>query len=184
MSNWLNFIGYQTVWFALVAGAARGHIVWPLVASLAFISWHIVVSTRRALDWRLMGAALGAGLVIDGGLALSGWVRYASASPALPPGGAPVWILALWISFALTLTRSLGWLMRRPAAAIALGAVGGPLAYLGAARGWQAADLAPLGRSVSGLALGWAAAMALFSYMARRALREPMPAAAPLDSSA
>jgi hypothetical protein len=184
MSNWLNFIGYQLVWFALVAGAARGRIVWPLVAALGFIGWQLAVSTRRALDWRLMGAAFGAGVIIDGGLALSGWVRYASAAPALPPGGAPIWILALWISFALTLTRSLGWLMRRPPAAIALGAIGAPLAYLGAARGWQAADLAPLERSLPGLALGWGAAMALFSYIARRGLTVGAQPPATLDSSA
>ena len=46
----------------------------------------------------------------------------------------PVWILALWCAFASTLNVSLVWLQGRYLMAILLGAIAGPIAYLGAER--------------------------------------------------
>jgi hypothetical protein len=119
-----------------------------------------------------MGAALALGALIEGVLSYLGWVRYAVAAPALPPGGAPLWILALWVAFALTLTRSLAWLQGRLLLGMVLGAIGAPLSYWSAARGWQAVRFpAPAIAGFAGLALGWALAMPLLLLLARRALR-------------
>ena len=68
-------------------------------------------------------------------LAATGWLRYAAPLPALP---GPAWIATLWVAFAMTLQHSLQWLMARPLAAVLFGAIGGPLAYWGASRGFNA----------------------------------------------
>lgn len=44
----------------------------------------------------------------------------------------PIWILALWLGFATTLNVSLAWMQGKTITAVLFGAVGGPLAYLGA----------------------------------------------------
>ena len=165
-----NLLGYQAVWFLAVYGAGAGR-AWPaLLAAALFALWQLAASRERAADLRLIGAALALGVLIDGALTRSGLVSYASAAPALPPGGAPLWILALWVAFALTLNHSLRWLRGRLVPAILTGAAGGPLAYLAAARLSGAVTLAtPPWQALAGLALGWAVALALLSGARTRA---------------
>ncbi len=167
MAALLNFAGYQAVWFCAVYGAAAGRL-WPLAAMLAlFAGAQLAASKLRASDLRLMGVALLLGLALDGVLAGSGLLHYASAAPALPPSGAPLWILALWVAFALTLNHSLRYLAGRAWLAAALGAAGGPLAYLAAARLSGAVGFAtPATRALAVLAVGWALALALLSALA------------------
>lgn len=162
MRFWGNLVGYKLVWLVTVIGAGRGQW-WPAVAAAAmFAVWQLSLSRQRWLELRLVGAALLAGLVIDGGLAASGLLRYEASAVALPAGGAPLWILALWSAFALTLTQSLRRLQHRPWLAATFGGIGGPLAYLGAARGFGAlAFVAPAWIAMVALAVGWALALPL-----------------------
>lgn len=166
MRFWANLLGYQAAWFIAVGFAARG-LAWPgVLACLGFaaISWWI--STTRRSDLKLVGAALACGLLLDGVLAATGWLDYAAPLPALP---GPTWIAALWVAFAMTLQHSLQWLLARPLAAVLFAAIGGPAAYWGASRGFDAvAFAAPLQATVT-LALGWAIAMAVFVAIARSA---------------
>jgi len=173
-SSWTNLVGYQIVWFIAVAGAGRGR-AWPAVVAMAvFAAWQLAVSRRRRLELRLAAVACGIGAVLDGGLAASGVLHYAAAAPALPAGGAPVWILALWISFALTVTRSLAWLQGRPLLGALLGAAGAPMAYLGAASGWNAVVLAqPAWPALLCLAAGWAVAIPSLCGLAGRWSEDP-----------
>jgi hypothetical protein len=175
MSSLLQFLAYQGVWFAAVIGAGAGS-PWPGVAAGAiFVAVSLALSPRPGSDLRLVGAALALGVVLDGGLATAEWLVHATPSPAV--FGAPAWILALWAAFALTFTRSLAFLQSRPVAAFALGAVFGPLAYWGAARGWSAVLLAaPTGRVLAALALGWGVATLVLSVLAR----PPRPLVHPL----
>jgi hypothetical protein len=167
--TWTNLVGYQIVWFIAVAGAGRGQ-AWPAVAAMAvFATWQLAVSQRRRLELRLAAVACGIGAVLDGGLAASGALHYAAAAPALPAGGAPAWILALWIAFALTVTRSLAWLQGRPLLGALLGAAGAPMAYLGAASGWNAVVFEqPAWPALLGLSAGWAVAIPSLSGLAGR----------------
>jgi hypothetical protein len=169
MNVWANFIGYQLVWFAVV-GTATGSRPWlGLAAAAVFMLIQMALSERRALDVRLLIVALAFGVAIDGSLSALGWIRYAAPAPALPPGGAPLWILALWASFALTLTRSMAWLAPHPKWTALFGAVGGPLAYWSASRGFHAVQFAaPIYRAIAGLALGWAIAVTVLFYLVRR----------------
>lgn len=164
MRFWANLLGYQAAWFIAVGFAARG-LAWPgILACLGFaaISWWI--SPMRRSDLRLVGAALACGLLLDGVLAATGWLDYAAPLPALP---GPAWIATLWVAFAMTLQHSLQWLLARPLAAVLFGAIGGPLAYWGAARGFDAVAFAAPAHATLALALGWAIAMALFVAVAR-----------------
>jgi hypothetical protein len=166
MALWLNAIGYQVVWFCAVIGAGGGRW-WPaLLAASVFVAWQWAVSRQRAADLRLVAAALACGLAIDGALAASGLARYAAAWPW--PAFAPAWILAVWAAFAMTLNHSMRWMQPRPWAAALLGAVGGPLAYLGAARGWDAVAFAPpQWPALLALAALWLLAMPLLAGLAR-----------------
>lgn len=165
MKIWVNAIGYQVVWFCAVAGAGRG-LAWAgPVAAAIFIPWQYAVSDRRAADLRLAALALACGCIVDGVAAATGWARYAAPWPT--SAFAPAWILAVWASFAMTLTQSLRFLHGRRALATLLGAVGGPLAYLGAARGWGAISFAaPRWHAIAWLALAWALAMPLLATAA------------------
>lgn len=166
MALWRNAIGYQVVWFCAVIGAGSGRW-WPAVlASAVFVAWQWAVSRQRATDARLVGVALACGMAIDGGLAASGLAHYATAWPFAT--FAPAWILAVWAAFAMTLTQSMRWMQPRLAAAALLGAIGGPLAYLGAARGWSAIAFAPpQWPALLALAALWLLAMPLLAGLAR-----------------
>jgi Protein of unknown function (DUF2878) len=173
MTFWANLIGYQIVWFCAVIGAGRG-LWWPgLIAAAIFVPLHFALArqnrTGRAGDFKLLMVAILIGATLDGTVATLELARYAAKQMTLTPGGAPLWILAMWASFALTLRHSMTFLLRRPMVALAFGAVGGPLAYLGASRGWQSIVFAePRWMALSTLAVGWALAMTLLTYLARR----------------
>lgn len=178
---WTNAIAYQAVWFAAVI-AAGSDAWWPGVAAAAlFVGVQLGVSRERDVDLRLLAAALACGVIADGAMASSGLARYAASTPSLP-GGAPLWLLAIWACFALTLRRSMRFLLGRPFIALALGAIGGPLAYLGAARGWQAIDFAePRWQALTLLALVWSLALPALVLLATR-LQPRTPLSAPLPT--
>jgi hypothetical protein len=166
MALWLNAIGYQGVWFCAVIGAGSGRW-WPgVAAAMGFVAWQWTVSRQRMADLRLLAVALGCGLVIDGAMAASGLAGYAAAWPSA--AFAPAWILAVWAAFAMTLNQSMRWMQPRLWVAGLLGAVGGPLAYLGAGRGWDSVEFpVPQWQALLVLAVAWAVAMPLLAGLAR-----------------
>jgi hypothetical protein len=165
VSFWTTLVAYQAVWFASVIGAGHDR-TWPgLLAATLFAAWRLGTSARRDVELRLMALALALGLLFDGALARSGSLAYAAPWPA---GFAPAWILGMWLAFALTVVPLLGTLQARPWLAAAFGAIGGPLAYLGAARGWQAVRFAPpVWHALLWLAIGWGISVPLLSTLAR-----------------
>lgn len=177
MSFWLSLIGYQAVWFVAVIGAGHG-LAWPgVLGMLVYALVQLACARNLRVDLALMAAGLVMGFLLDGSLGRSGLADYAAGwpNPALAPG----WILALWVTFALTFSQSLRYLQRRLWLAALLGLVGGPLAYLGAARGWQVVTFAePTWRALLALALGWALATPALAWLARRgcASMPPRPA--------
>jgi hypothetical protein len=157
MMFWSNLIGYQVVWFIAVIGAAHGR-TWPaLLGGLVFVASQIALADKPSVELRLLA------------MAHMDWARYAAPSPALPSQGSPVWILVLWSCFAMTINRSLAYLRDRWWLALAFGAIGAPLAYLGAQRGWQAVDFqSPTWRGLLWLSVGWAIALPSLTTFARR----------------
>ncbi|MCG6117236.1 MAG: DUF2878 domain-containing protein [Aquimonas sp.] len=168
-----NALCFQLVWLATVAGAANG-LWWagPL-AALAFAAWQVPLSECPRADLKLMATAAVAGFLIDSALVVGGLLVFSTPVPW--EGAAPIWIVALWVGFALTLNHSLSGLKRRPVLAIGLGLLGGPLAYWIAARAWNAVEfngsvLLPL------LAIGliWAVITPLLLALAERLRLQPV----------
>jgi hypothetical protein len=161
MHSLANFAGFQIAWWACVLGAAHGAPWLGVVACLAFVALQWLASSCRRVDaWLVVCAAL-TGLALDGLLAQLGWIEYRGSASALP---APAWIVALWAAFAMTINHSLTWL--RPGMAIVLGAVGGPMAYLGAER-LGAVELIASAQATIALAIGWAIATCALTLVAR-----------------
>ena len=170
MPVWINFVGYQAVWFITAAGAERG-LWWPgVLASAAFVFIVTLRAPGRRADLQLALIAIICGLVLDGALTASGSLRYATADPGFP---APIWILSLWAAFAMTIRHSLRWLLSHSLLAALLGAIGGPMAYWGAARGFTAIEFLKPQIAVGVLAVGWAIAILILVRVGRRDLAIP-----------
>lgn len=169
MNFWLTMIAYEAVWFAAVIGASHGHW-WPgVLGALAFAAWRLAASTHRRVEWRLAAVALLLGLILENLWVRGGLVTYATPWPWAE---SPVWLMSLWLAFALTIVPLFGYLHTRPVLAAVFGGFGGPLAYLGAARGWHAVLLpAPLWPTLLAFAAGWAVALPLLATLARRWLQ-------------
>lgn len=167
MAFWANLLGYQAAWFAVVWSAGTGRAWIGMLACAGFVAWQWGVSRVRGADARALGAALVCGLLIDGVAAATGLLAYASPAPAFP---APAWIVCLWGAFALTLNHSLATFATRPWLGAALAAVGGPLAYLGAARGFDAVAFpAPVWPTLVYLGAAWAVVLPVLFRIGRPA---------------
>jgi uncharacterized protein DUF2878 len=167
MNVWINMVLYQATWIAAVAGAGQG-LWWPgLVVLALFAVLQLALSQWRRADACLfLGVSL-LGFVIDSTFVQLGLMQFQAALPW--PSLAPVWMVALWTSFALTLNHSLAFLQTRLLLATLLGAIGAPMAYLAASRGWQALSfpqgVAPM---FIATALAWAVLMPLLSRASLR----------------
>lgn len=173
MKNLVNFVAFQAVWFAAVVGASYG-LWWPgPIAAILFAAAHLLSPMRVRGDGFLIVVALLLGVVIDSAFAVSGALSYAAPFPSAQ--FAPLWILALWVGFALTLNHSLAYLAHRPLVATISGAIVGPISYWSAGRAFDAVTLGdPLWRTVLALSFGWAVAMLVLSLVARRSLHASM----------
>lgn len=166
MKSWLpNLLGFQIVWLAAVAGAGMGLWWSGVLALLVFATLQLAFSARRGADLRLMGAAAAIGLLLDSAWIWSGLVVFATPLPFA--WLAPIWIMVLWLAFALTLNHSMASLQGHPWIAAALGAVGGPLAYYIAAHAWQAANVnEPAWPAYLALGVAWGIVTPLLLAMA------------------
>ncbi len=163
----VNAVAFQLVWFAAVIGAAYGFGWAGPAALLVFAAWQLQPGVRQPGDVTLMLVALMTGFACDTIMVAGGFATYAAPFPDAPL--APVWILALWAGFGLTLQHSLAWLVRRPWLAVILGGTLGPLSYLGAQRAFAAVAFAePRTTAIAVLALLWAIALGVLSAASRR----------------
>lgn len=142
-----NALLFQLAWFACVFGAQRP---WLLLIAVGCVAVHLAWVSQPG-EWRVLLAVAACGWVLDSVLLQLGLFRFSGASPLLP-----LWLALLWLCFASTLRYSLNWTARSWWLGSVLGAIGGPLSYLGGAR---LADVGlPLGTTVSMLMLAaiWA----------------------------
>jgi hypothetical protein len=162
----LNILFFKLTWLACVLGGANG-LAWigPLFC-IAFLlaQRHWLGAPKN--EWQLVAAIAGIGFLVDSSYVLSGLVQFATPGPLT--NAAPIWIVAMWANFALTLNHSMRWFQDHLIIAALMGAVAGPGAYLagralGAAQ-FLAADAAVL----TVLALAWGSAVPLTLMLASR----------------
>jgi hypothetical protein len=169
----INFVAFQIVWFAVVMNAAAGRQLYGLVIAAAWLALHVLGTPGRRHELRLAAAVTALGVAVDQAPVALGVVEFDPSGRRI--GLVPLWIAALWTTFATTLGWSLAWLQRRLAVAALLGATCGPLVYAGAAR-LGAVTLAVDRPWLTFGVLGaeWAIMMPLTLWLARR-LGAPPP---------
>lgn len=169
-----NALGYNLTWIAAVAGAGYGHWWLGPAVFAVFLGWHLHASACRLADLRLLVCVILLGAVVDSLWVHGGMLRFAAAVPS--PDWAPVWILALWAAFALTLNHCLRFLQERPWLAAGLGLVGAPLAYWFAAQAWSAVELSTPVFTLATIGLAWAVLTPAMLWLARRLRQSAVPA--------
>ena len=167
----INFALFQISWFACVLGGAHNVAWYGVGVAFLILILQISISKHRQLDIRLVFSALALGLIFDAIPLHMGWISFASM-PYWSNALAPAWMLALWAMLATTLNMSLAWLKPKPILSILLGAISGPLAYLGGAR-LGAMQIHNMQTSMIYLAAGWGLAMWLLFRLANCSLNQP-----------
>jgi hypothetical protein len=158
IAGMLRFVGLQAGWFACVLGAASGRPLLGVAAVATLFAIAMAASRDRAGLLLAVAAAVALGFLVDGSLTLGGILVF-------PPQAAlgwpvPLWMLALWVNFALSLD-AFAWLASRPALAGVVGAAGGAASYLAGAR-LGAVTLRPdEATALAVVAMLWALAMPL-----------------------
>ena len=128
----INAIGFQTAWWALVAGVAYGFEVPALIYSVVLASAHFFYAPHAKQDLRLAAWSLAMGIATDSLLQYAGVMQFNGLSVA---GLSPFWLWMLWVLFALTLNSSLAFLKSKTLALSALaGSLFGPLSYYAGAK--------------------------------------------------
>jgi hypothetical protein len=160
-----NFVIFEAAWFACILGVAHGVPSWGTAAVVAAIAWHVAISARPATELALVGLLCTIGLVAESLVVAQGHVAYPAGQPVA--WLAPYWMVALWGEFAIALNVTLRWLKGRPLLALVLGAVFGPLSFLGGVRlgGARFVDTRP---ALVTLACMWALLMPLVMALSDR----------------
>ena len=166
---------HQAVWWACVLPVLSDTPRW---APLAVALYALLHAVARPAQWpRLAGVAVasaGVGWVVDTTLARTGAIEFSAAVVAQTGlGGSVLFMVALWTAFGLSLTASLRWLQRLSLPLVGLiGAVAGPIAYLG---GETLGLLSVAGTGgYAGVGVGWAVAVATLSRVARPSVVAPV----------
>lgn len=160
---------FQIGWFACVLGAAK-QMPWLGVSFFAlFLIWHLSQAKQAKLELMLVLIAIVIGGIYDQLMTQNKLLIYqAHDFTALPPA----WILALWAEFAITLNVSLRWMRNKQLRwrwpiAVLFGAIGGPLAYIGAEK-LGAVTLNSMPASYIALSIGWAILTPLLVILAQK----------------
>ena len=164
-----NFLLFQIAWFAAIVGGASG---WPFLGSvpaLVVVAIHLFMNRNElAREAVLIFGVTLLGVIIETSFVSLGALHYAGTSAVLPP----IWIIALWFAFGTLPHGSLSWLSKRIWLQIVLGAVSGPLSYVGGVKLGAATMPVPMMGSIMIISVGWALAMVVMFQMADRLHRD------------
>ena len=170
MRLFLNALGFQTAWWACIAGVGHGLEIPALLYGLMLASLHTAYAPKPLQEIKLAAVALAMGVAIDTVLQATSVIDFYGWSLAF---FSPFWLWLLWVLFAMTLNASLSFLQTKPLWLSALaGLVFGPLTYYaGAQLGAATFDGALL--HVGALALTWMMALPLLVYRAQQTFKPP-----------
>jgi len=124
-----NFVSFQLLWWACVlsAGTGKEDTLLCLIGLLTLLHLHWVEVWEQSLPLILTALT---GCIFDQVVYSMGWVSFDNQSEAI--SYIPTWMIGLWLAFACTLNVSMRWLQHQLTLAALLGAIFGPLAYVGA----------------------------------------------------
>ena len=158
--RWLvaNAVWLQAGWWICVLGAERP---WLLLLVIAGVAVHLRLCPDVNAEVKALLLVTLAGCVLDSTLGALGVFGF-DGWPL------PLWLALLWLVLASGMRHSLAWAGRHWQIGALIGALGGPLAYVGGARVTQVA--LPLGTLETGLLLMpiWALALPLLARIAAR----------------
>lgn len=169
MAKFWNFVFFQAGWFACVIGAANHQVLWAVVATLAYIAFHVWHSYSPKTYFSLMFKAVLYGVSADTLLIHFDYLSFEDLWPSVYLS--PLWMWVLWALMAGTINGSLSWLRGRPILGAVLGAICGPMSYEAGMR-MGAGQWAP-GKQIMGMilvGLVWGIAIPLFFYWDRSPL--------------
>ena len=124
----INFLLFQIGWFILILGAAWDKTFIAVLLGLVILAIHISMIDQKLNELKLLLIAGVIGFLFDGFIQYYQFIIYNSPGWSFPL--TPIWIIMLWMIFAITLNHSLVWLKNRISLSVIFGAIGGPLAYL------------------------------------------------------
>ena len=150
-SKIINFIFFQLIWFVCIIGAATNETHAAVAFSLLIILFHLYLTKDKKNELKILLLASILGFLFDGFLLKNELVLYANHGWSYSI--TPLWIIVLWMGFAITLNSSLSWLKKKIKLSVLLGAIGGPLAYLAGEKLNAVTILSP--NAIIVIAIGW-----------------------------
>ncbi len=170
MRLFLNILGFQTAWWACIAGVGLGFEIPALLYGLVLAGLHLRFAHQPRQEAKLAVLTLVIGMAADTLLQTTSVISFYGW--ALGPLS-PFWLWLLWVLFAMTLNTSLKFLQSHTLwLSAAAGLVFGPLTYYaGAQLGAASFDntLVHLGA----LAFTWAMALPVLVYAAKHFFTSP-----------
>lgn len=159
----INFISFQICWFSCVLMAANDTPEIGVIITLLMVAFHLVITTGKLNTLALILIVTVIGSAWDSVLTQQNVLVYTSG--VFVENMAPIWIISIWLIFSTTLTVSFKWLYGKYWSAMVLGAVFGPLAYMGGAE-LGAVIIPDILTAMLSLSLGWALLMPLLIWLA------------------
>ena len=168
MKTTLYVVGQTVGWFACVVGAAHGRDWLGLLVVAVLLVLHLCMHGKRPAGRIVMLAAVSLvfGFAFDSLLILAG--VYEPVRWVIPAPWATIWLLALWVNFALIVDVPLKWLQHHLVIAAVCGGIFGPLAYLAGRRLGAIRIAEPTMFHVAVLSIAWALGLAALMFIARR----------------
>ena len=159
----INFIAFQVIWLIAVIGAGNEILLPTVLVVVAFCCWQLSARRRHKNDLPLIICAILSGLLLDSIWQATGLIEFKLSLPLI----APIWIILLWITLALSINHSLAWLKKNIWLAALFGAIGAPLSYFAGSK--LGALTYPQGLLMINilLSLSWAIVMPLFTHFER-----------------
>lgn len=156
----LNLAIFQIGWMVCVVGGDLYAVAYTLLAVVI----HQLFLVEHRSEWQLILIVIATGCLWDSLMAMSGVMIYEDATFI----GIPLWLICLWILFAMTFMHALYWMRRYLWLAAVFAGVFGPLSY------WLGDELssaelgAPIVLSLAIMALGWAILFPAGMYLTSR----------------
>jgi len=166
----INALGFQTAWWACIAGIGLGLEIPALVYCVVLAGLHLAFAAQPLAEAKLAAIALVTGVLADTLLQMLNVISFYGWALGTV---SPFWLWMLWVLFAMTLNASLSFLQKLPLwlSAVA-GLAFGPLTYYAGAQLGAASFDGSLVH-LAALALTWMIALPFLVYMAKQLFTPP-----------